>query len=261
MSEVGRNWRSPSDNLEELFENHEDLEHEIPAPHVKCTMGVEIMPEIIEENEEEEEDTTSSNKNSIIKNDIKRLSVISSKLEEIIDRDSTETSPEVILDVTKTSESNINVISIESSASLFKDMRRSSKRSSGTCCCSPIQRFRFRRRLKFFFECIIALMLKPLISSSRVYVFYPCLITVIHSMLSPLVFLNFIPIKANDDWKYGNMTEVSFMLSITAFAYICFLITIPWVAEISKRNMRYLYIIGLFISMTAIYRKYLLNIT
>lgn len=255
MSETGRNWKSPNDRTEQHYEMQEDLEHETPAPHQKCTLGVEIMPEITEENEEEledEEEPHSKKKKSTIKDDIKRLSVISSKLEEIIDREDQKHS-EIILDVNRNTESMTTISSLQSNVTIFQEKQTS--RHPKICCCSPYRKFRYRRRLKSFCDTIFSLAIKPVYTSVKIASFYPCLLSVVHSMFSPLIYLNFMPILANEDSRYGNLPEIAFMLSITAFAYICFLITLPWIAEISKRKMRYLYIIGAFISAMAVYSK------
>lgn len=250
ISEVSRSWKNPSDNLEKLFENHEDLEHEIPAPHVKCTAGIEVMPEIPEENEDEinEDD---NKRNSKIINDIKRFSVISNKLEELIENDNVNTKKQEV----KTNNNEVN--KIQESAAKFNDrVAKSDKSNIICCCCSPYQKFRYRRRIKNLCDCLIGIALKPLIGSCKILLFYPCLLSMIHSMLSPLIFLTIMPIMAKNNSKFGNMTEVSFMLSLTAFAYICFLITIPWVSDISKRNLKYLYLFGLGLSATALFCKY-----
>lgn len=237
-SDISRNWKNPSD-----FGSHEDLENEIPAPHQKCTAGIEVLPKILEENEEEPAEDPNKH---IVNKDIKRLSVISSKLEELIE-----------VDITKIDGSTSPVKGIQENAIKFQDRTAKSDKSNiiCSCCCSSYQKFRYRRRIKSLCDCLMGTALKPLIGCCKILAFYPCLLSVVHSMFSPLVFLNFMPVMAKEDSRFGNMTEVSFMLSITAFAYICFLITVPWVADISNRKLRYLYLFGLGMSAIALYRK------
>lgn len=212
------------------------------------------MPEILEENEEEDpqkESDDQNKRNSIINKDINRLSVISSKLEEMIVRNE-QKDAEITINFNKDGDT-VSYGVTDSNAAIFQKSSQVHKQSN--CCCSPYQRFRWKRRFKSFFDFVLSLTITPLVTTFKIVNFYPCWFSVTHSMLSPLIFLNYMPILAKEDIQYGDIPEVAFLLSMVAFAYICFLITLPWVADISKRKMRYLYIIGAFISAMALYGK------
>ncbi|GLV35674.1 uncharacterized protein CBL_01175 [Carabus blaptoides fortunei] len=261
-----RNWKSPSDNMTlqcEDCDNDEISEKPpSPIPQHKINMGVDVLPQIIEEDEEETDDdaNTNSKRNSLLMtNNIKRLSVISSKFEELIVRNEDESvneiSPikqtETMSDASKSNyDFTINPIDNHVHNLIVID---ASTVHSNNVYCTPYLRYKCHRNMKYIYQFVKDMTVIPVLTSLRIIEFYPSLLTTLHSMLSPLIFLNFIAFQPNRKEKDINVTELSFMFTITGFAYLVFLITLPWITEISKRNLKYLYMSASLISAFGIY--------
>lgn len=261
-----KSWKNPSDDNqlsddEMDFEEHENREDESsPVPSHRLNIGLNLLPQIIEEDEiDSDEDNSGTRRNSmLLNNNIKRMSVISMKLEELIAEvddnlsKPKETKEEVTMGVA-------NLISHNNNQELIENPSLSNihyqPNITNPSCCSRYQKYRFRRRIKYFFCAIFNVTFRPLFKSLKILEFYPCLLTNIHAMFSPLIFLNFIAFKTIDNINYMYITDLAFMYSVIAFAYLVFLSTLPWVTEISKRNIKYLYILGCFVSASGIYSK------
>lgn len=263
----GRNWKSPSDSMTLQCQDYDndEISEKNPSPIMqhKTNTGVDVLPQIVEEDEEDTDDEANANnkRNSVLMtNNIKRLSVISSKLEELIVRNEEELindtnhikHSEVILDVAKSNDVITDPIDNHVQNLIVMD---ESTVHSNNFCCTPYRRYKCQRNVKYIYQFIKDMAVTPVITSFRIIEFYPSLLTTIHSMLSPLIFLNFIAIQPNRKEMNINLTELSFMFTITGFAYLVFLITLPWITEISKRNLKYLYMSASLISAFGIYCK------
>lgn len=261
-----KNWKNPSDNKEQSddemdLQEHENIENDSsPVPSHRLNIGLNVLPQIIEEDElDSDEENNGTRRSSILFNDnIKRMSVISMKLEELIAEvddnlnKPKETKEEVTMGVANLISHNNNeeIIENPSLSNIYYQPN-----INNPSCCARYQKYRFRRRIKYFFCAIFNVTFRPLFKSLKILEFYPCLLTNIHAMLSPLIFLNFIAFKTIDSMNSIYITDLAFMYSVIAFAYLVFLSTLPWVTEISKRNLKYLYILGCFVSASGIYSK------
>lgn len=244
---INRIWKSPSDQIN--YDEEIEIDEIEDQPQIKPS-SVNILPRIEEVDEEVSEDEIEGNKNNglILNDNLKRMSVISTKLEELIIKDDEE----IVLDInnlktlSETSKNDIQIVNNTEETNnncdiMVKNLRRKNH---------------YGRRLKWCCFSIFNITLRPAFRSLRIMEFYPCLITNIHSMLSPLIFLCFVAFKAHYIVQERNHTELSIIYSITAFAYLVFLITLPWISEISKKNLKYIYIVGCVLSAVGVWSKY-----
>ncbi|XP_071056173.1 uncharacterized protein [Onthophagus taurus] len=199
---------------------------------MKTEMGVEILPEIPEEDESELKEYEKLNSN------LKRLSRISSKFEEVIDKDDRNSG--LFLEP-----SNLDN-SVRKRHSYFGEF----KRKGQTECCSPYQKYLFRRRMRMIGNLIWDELLKPLNTSFKTYYFYPSLFGKTCMSLSYAIYISTIThIALVNGASYKiDVNEAVFLLTFISVAWCFFLISLPWGMNLAKTKLKLLHVFGLLVT-------------
>lgn len=220
----------------------------------KNLMGVDILPEIPEEDEIEDEEIVEKSETTqqeTMKDSIRRFSQLSSKFEDLISNE------------IKNNRGYHNVsVDLENSAQKFTEHRIvvKSNRSSIKCgCCSPYQKYLFKRRVNKMIDCFCDHLLKPLWKALKIIMFYPCLITKVLITITPVIYIVFIPYATTlAEEKYSAQTvstERTMLLSLIAFPWLCFLVFLPWFINSSKTKLKTIFCTGLIILGISTFRK------
>ncbi|XP_044729540.1 uncharacterized protein LOC123292892 [Chrysoperla carnea] len=224
-----------NDNIvEEIVKDNENIP-ENPNTNIfrlKTEYGVEILPEIPEENE----DTCSviSSNTNVYNKNLNRLSVISTKLDEMILRQDAK-------DVYIT-DSKDGVLSISNEHS-YKILSENTNYNS---ILSPYKTYRVKKSYRYLKHYIYDWFLRPLKLSLKLNSFYLTLFANLSLYLSWYSFLCFIPVftKLIDASSLIGLHEPVFIISIAAFLWIVFLIITPWIADLPKRHLKIIFIFG-----------------
>ncbi|KRT85023.1 hypothetical protein AMK59_2244, partial [Oryctes borbonicus] len=201
-------------------------------------MGVEILPEIPEEDESCDEMSRK------ISTDIKRLSKISDRFEDIIGKGMRHDNSNVLLGINDL-ENGIHRHARKRKHRLFKDFSRS---SSG--CCSLYRKYLFRKRMRSLGHILYDNFIKPLNTSIKCFYFYPSLCCKTCMALTYVVYISVIPhVALVNGANYSvDITEAVFLLTFISVAWCFFLISLPWVINMSKLKIRVLHILGLLLT-------------
>ncbi|CAH1123556.1 unnamed protein product [Ceutorhynchus assimilis] len=219
--------------------------------------GVSILPGIPEE-DEEIDDINYINP--------KRLSVISSKLEELNIQD--QIRRESIKEVFSINEvhkpERINTIEYipnfkeEKSRMSVLDELKNFQRSSHCFHCSPYRKYIWTRRLRMVKDFFNDNFLRPLYHALKNLYFYPALSTKITTNLVSTLYITLAPFMAMENsWKQKMLifsTEnVTFLLTYVAFAWCFFLVGLPLVFKLNQNKIRMVFAFGLVVSGTSLW--------
>lgn len=282
-----KSWKSPSDeNLSEQteeFEEDPDVEeyenvNETAATEnkTKNLYGVDILPQILEESENsdtdgEENESSDSHKSGTVKirdkkkvnDDIKRLSVISDKLDEIIIKSEIpEPSEGVKNNVTMALPSLSKMGDGKSEYSIVRRTSNSMDWLNDTshleysrnalpdfrCCCASYSCYRTKRKLRNAFDYSKETFIRPLKLSLKTLQFYPALLLKVCSIFIPCCLSSLVALLANDIKPILSFAELGFVLSVHGIAWLTFLILFPWMTAIPKSKYKYIAAFGCFAS-------------
>lgn len=284
LHEMGKKcWQSPSDdNLdrehdsrEEDLGNENDINATItppPSPEEKRRniFGVEILPEIPEECEDSDEDDyilaeESNNKMKRFSIAIKRLSTLGDNLDDCISnqfrRDShsdknSENREFSEVEVTYDNVSPVTDIQREKIFNSFAFRCQSAYSSMRRRMWMPSHKvYRIRRRTLYALYSVNDTFVKPLTRSLSCWKFYPSLLLSFTKLSMTAVFLPLVPLIASVMHPKISTIESNFLMSLYAFAWICFLLSTPWLIQTQKKNFKYIVLIGLIIWTAACFGK------
>ncbi|KPJ01859.1 Monocarboxylate transporter 9 [Papilio xuthus] len=270
-------WKSPSDdNLHREDEAVADDEvvgtiTPPPSPEEKRRniFGVDILPDIPEESEESEDDIEqatnvkeSSNNQRRFSLAIKRLSTLGDNLDEYITKQIRKDSKEDCSNFNNREHSEIEVTydNISPMTEIHREKVLNSFSFRYQSTVTNIKRrfwipsyrmYRVKRRLLYFMYNINDTFIKPLTRSLSCWRFYPALLLSFAKLCLTAVFLNLIPMIAQQVRPKISMFETNFLLSLHGFTWICFLLSTPWLAQTPKRNFKYVAVFGLITSTIA----------
>ncbi|KAF7266813.1 hypothetical protein GWI33_019917 [Rhynchophorus ferrugineus] len=213
----------------------------------KC--GVCILPDIPEESEDEDE-------HEYMYIDPKRLSMISSKLEELniqeqsrkeslkevfsIDEIIRESKPEPIKHI-----EYISNFKNDNRVSLMDELKRI-KKSRYCCSCSPYKKYIWTRRLRVMKDFMNDNFLRPFYYSIKNIYFYPCLTTKTVNNLMTTLYITLGPKMVLEEGDCSH--EGRFLLSYVAFAWAFFLFGLPLFVRLNRPKMRIMFSLGLAVS-------------
>lgn len=285
-----KSWKSPSDeNLAEQIEEFEEdpdveeyenvNESTTTENKTKNLYGVDILPQILEESENsdtdgEENESSDSHKSGTVKvrdkkkvnDDIKRLSVISDKLDEIIIKsEMPEPSEGMKNNLTKMSDGVPNLSKMGDGKSEYSIVRRTSNSmdwlndtshleySRNTlpdfrCCCSSYNCYRIKRKFRNAFDYLREIFIRPLKLALKTVQFYPALLLKVCSIFIPCCLSSLVALLANDVNPTLSIAELGFVLSVHGIAWLAFLILFPWMTAIPKSKYKYIAAFGCFVS-------------
>lgn len=218
--------------------------------YCKNFMGVDILPEIPEEDEIEEENPERSGtlQRETMKDSIRRYSQLSAKFEDLISNE-----------IKNTEYRNINV-DLESNVQKFHNKNKKSACKSYTKCgCSPYQKYLYKKRLNRIIDFICENFIKPLWKALNIFMFYPCLTTKVLTTIIPIIYIVFVPYATLiDEDEYSSTTilaESTMLLSLIAFPWLCFLVFLPWLINSSKNKLKIIFCLGIFTLGISTFRK------
>lgn len=226
----------------------EEIKEEMPRSPLslrfKNDMGVEILPEIPEEDESCDE----TRKISI---DIKRLSKISDRFEEMIGKSIRNDGSSMVLGFSDL-ENGIHRHPRNKKNKFLRDFPR---RSTG--CCSPYRKYIFRKRIRSLVLSLYDNFIKPLNTSIKCFYFYPSLCCKTCMALTYVVYISVIPhVALVNGANYSvDITEAVFLLTFISVAWCFFLISLPWVINMSQFKIRVLHILGLLLTSGSYFSK------
>ncbi|XP_050299670.1 uncharacterized protein LOC126738398 [Anthonomus grandis grandis] len=264
-------------NLYQGIQNFGATEHsvsdlDVPTMHLSpvnvqsyfLNVGVNILPGIPEENEEDYSD------NDINQINLKRLSVISSKLEELniqdqIRRDSVKevfSINEVINEIENKPESISKIEYIPN----FKeadvrisvlDELKNFQKSRRCFHCSPYKKYIWTRRLRVIKDFFHDNFLRPLYHALKNLYFYPSLSTKVITDSVSTLYITLAPFMAlQHSWKQHvlfSTENVTFLLTYVAFAWCFFLVGMPLVLRLNHSKIRMVFGFGLLVSGTGLW--------
>lgn len=294
-------WKSPSDdNLHRHSEHEEGFEYDSetnatitppPSPEEKRRniFGVEILPEIPEENEDnisdesdsegtENEDSESddsskveagsSNNKKRLSIAIKRLSMLSDNLDDFIskqfrrdshtsEQDEADHREYTEIEVTYDNISPVTDIQREKVFNSFSFRCQSAYAGLRRRMWMPSYKiYTMKRRLTYFIYNINDTFLKPLTRSLSSWKFYPSLLMYFSKLSLTSVAMVSLPMIASEMHPKISIADSNFIMTLYGFSWICFLMCTPWLAQTPKRNFKFVALAGLFISTLACIRKY-----
>ncbi|CAB3228575.1 unnamed protein product, partial [Arctia plantaginis] len=289
-------WKSPSDdNLHRYSEHEEGFEYDSetngtitppPSPEEKRRniFGVEILPEIPEENEDnvsdesdsegtenddsESDDSSkieagSSNNKKRLSIAIKRLSMLSDNLDDFIskqyrrdsntsERDEADHREYTEIEVTYDNISPVTDIQREKVFNSFSFRCQSAYAGLRRRIWMPSYKiYILKRRLTYFMYNINDTFLKPLTRSLSSWKFYPSLLMYFSKLSLTSVTMVSLPMIASEMHPKIPIADSNFIMTLYGFSWICFLMCTPWLAQTPKRNFKYVALAGLLISTLA----------
>lgn len=202
----------------------------------KNFVGVDILPQIPEE-DEIEEDNNEKVQIETMKDSITQYSRLSAKFEDLIINESND----------------YHTIETDFQNTVQKFVSTGSKRYNFKhfmkCGCSPYRKYLYKKRLNRLIDFFCEVLLKPLWKALRVFAFYPCLFTKVLMMLTPAIYVVFVPyIAVTIVEKYSSQTvttESAILLSLIAFPWLCFLVFLPWLLNTSKSKIKAIFCVGI----------------
>lgn len=249
--QLGADSDSDSTDSSDSYTLEEEIKEEVPRSplplRLKNNMGVEILPEIPEEEEEE----VPSRK---ISTDIKRMSKISDRFEEVIGKNHRNDTSNMILGLSDL-ENGVSHRGRRKRHKLFRDI---SNGSGG--CCSPYRKYIFRKRMRTVGHTLYDNFIKPLNTAMKCFYFYPSLCCKTCMALTYVVYISIIPhVALVNGANYSvDITEAVFLLTFISVAWCFFLISLPWVINMSKLKIRILHVLGMLLTSGSYFSKYLL---
>lgn len=269
-------WKSPADdNLHRVDEiDYDDgtvMETITPPPSPeekrRNIFGVDILPQIPEESEEEIDDQSISNINK------KRLSVVIKRLSTLGDnidgciinqvrRDSQSNDTNEIKDysefeVTYETVAPITDIQTEKLFNSFSFRCRSAYVNMKRKLSIPSYKiYRLKRRIMYSMHNINDTFFKPLTRSLMCGKFYPALLLSFTKLSLMGIGIVYLPMIGLEMRPKIPMLETNFFMSLHGFAWLCFLLSTPWLAQTPKRNFKYVALCGLIVSACACFGKF-----
>lgn len=197
-------------------------------------MGVDILPEIPEEDEIEEK--SENIPMETMKDSISQYSQLSARFEDLINN----------------SHHNIASMPYISNENQRFSLKRYMK-------CSPYKKYLYKKRLNRITDFFCEILWLPLWKALRIFLFYQCLLTKILTTLTPTIYVVFVPYTANTiEDVYSTETpsaESAMLLSLIAFPWLCFLIFLPWLINSSKNKLTIIFCSGIVILGFSTFRK------
>lgn len=268
-----KTWKNPSSenlaigntNDENEINTHEVIVNSNGIGTLEERLGLQILPKIIEVSERSfslsSEENLNKNDKETIDDTIKRYSKISDKFDELITKEEIDESN---IDKTKNKKSDNSQNSLESrrlgnfseethspelNIKITKNFFSKSKSNSLLYKWHNSKRW-IHNNLDYFHDTLIA----PLLLSLRIWKFYPTLLLNLSKYFIPLgvsILLPTIEINVIDYFILQNTV----LISIHATAWLCVLISSPWVINISKSKYKYFTIFGFFTSAMGLFSK------
>lgn len=224
--------------------------------------GVQILPEIPEEQDEYIDDTPSNN---FI--DPKRISRISAKLEELNQKYSC---PEILnindLVVSREKVEEKNQIQNIEYIPNYKDKNQNILTEmevlhiQSCCACPTYKVFVWKRRFRICRDLLMDYFCRPLFTALKDPHFYPTLISKISLEFISMVYITIAPhlaLRKNDGFKEE---DSAFLLSYMAFSWCLFLVLLPLVIQFNKRKMGIIHVVGLVLCSGSLICEYIITL-
>lgn len=223
----------------EVITDPEPVKTIVPV-YCKNLMGVDILPEIPEEDEIEEE-KRENRQIEEMENSIRRLSQLSIKFENLIINEIKNPTFYTTSTDRQPKEQQINLLK-----------KRSTERGYfSSNCCSPYQKYLHKRRIGTIKIFLFVRVLKPLWSTARILPFYLCLATKVTTAVTSVIYVILTPYIAtcNEDESIPltNSAESTMLLSLIAFPWLCFLVFLPWLMNSSKNKIKAIFVLGIML--------------
>lgn len=206
------------------------------STYCKNFMGVDILPEIPEEDEFEEDINCIEN----VKIGLKRFSTISAKFEDLINNENQNIY--CMLDPTR-----LHILAEQTHFQNSQSTFRNAWQNYG--CCSPYQKYIFRKKIQCIKDFLYHNLFKPLYCALTTASFYPSLLSKTVTTYASTVFIVIIPyvsvLHTTDQFLYFISSESALLLTLISFGWLCFLIFLPWIVNARKTKLKVLFLIGL----------------
>lgn len=262
-----KTWKNPSsENLALNDENeastHKGVVNSTCVGTLEERLGLQILPKIMEVSERSfslsSEENLNKNDKETVDDTIKRYSMISDKFDEFIAKnESNESSAKnkSLNDSQNSGETDrLENFSKETSAQeSIKKKRRilfSKSKSNNLSYRWHITKRWIRNNLDYFHDSLIA----PMVFSLKIWKFYPLLLLNLCESFIPLgvsILLPIIEISITDYF----ILQHTILISIHAIAWLCVLISSPWIINISKSKYKYFTVFGFFTSAIGLFGK------
>lgn len=242
-------FSSDSSTDEELRQTTTQTEQKIPIKF-RNEWGVEILPSISEEDDELSNDMPN---NESFEGEKNKLSQINATIEDLILKEDEDNISHTILNVDNLQTNNtISNWKIPENYSFSKNFKL--KRSSRCSCCSLYRKYLFRKRLREVEDFSSEEFLKPLFSALRCGKFYPVIFTKSSILLFSIIYLTSIPYIAISSGKETFLPvptyESALLLTLISFAWLCFLVFLPWIMNAGKMKSNLVFVVGLAVYAT-----------
>ncbi|XP_077286457.1 uncharacterized protein LOC143911461 [Arctopsyche grandis] len=258
-----KTWRCPSDGNEtiEIHDNNNKDEYEqldkeeIVVVH-DLSKGFQILPKIVEESERsfslssDDETNDKSKEREKVENSIKRYSMISDKIDEFILKTEKENIQVASLEVNQ----NIETTSSRHSFQCVDDQKQTRRNwfPKLHCSCSYYRCYRIKRWFRYTWNNMYDILIPPLISSLKMWQFYPCLLLKSCTVFVPVEVALMLPVLGNKN-SSGLLFDTSLFISVHALSWLSFLFSSPWLVNITKSRYKYFTISGLFMSSLGLF--------
>lgn len=228
----------------EVTANTENVVKTVIPIYCKNLMGVDILPEIPEEDEIEDNTENLDRQTEAMQDSIRRYSQLSAKFEDLIINDEVRTN-------------GYHTVNVMNEGQTVLPKRLPTIKHWSRCnCCSPYQSYLYKKGWRRTKDFLFELLLKPLWSGLRVLIFYPCLLTKIVVTITSVVYIVFIPYIATiSETENHSQTESTMLLSLIAFPWLCFLVFLPWLINSSKSKLKTIFCFGIAILGISTFRK------
>lgn len=236
--------------------NSETTVETVVPIYFKNCMGVDILPEIPEEDEIEEELEKAENRQKeTMRDSIRRFSQLSAKFEDLI---SNERKSNDYLGAAADAENGVQKFNDHQFISLKQ--QTTAKRWFKCNCCSPYKKYLHRKRLNRITDFVFENFLKPFWSGLSSMAFYPCLLTKIGVTITSIIYVNYIPyititIEEDNHLPHTLSAEGTMLLSLIAFPWLCFLVFLPWLINSSKNKLKTIFCLGVITLGISTFRK------
>lgn len=225
---------------EDAHTNTETTIFSLPS-YCKNLMGVDILPDIPEEDEVEEEDIIDCKEN--IQIGLKRFSTISAQFEDLISNENQNAycvlGPSFLSEIDRTFWRNNR----GENSSFLRDAW------SNYGCCSPYQKYVCKKKMRSSADFLCENLLKPLFCALRSSSFYPSLLTKLTTTFTSTVFVVVIPylsvVNGTEQFLHIISSESALLLTLVSFGWLCFLIFLPWIVNARKTKLKVLFLVGL----------------
>lgn len=272
-----KSWQSPSDDnlhceddfINQVYDNDANaIITPPPSPEEKRRniFGVEILPEIPEESEESDEnegeqnDTNRNTNKKRLSVAIKRLSTMGDSFSEYIIKQTRRDSQSSLsesreyeeIEVPYDNVSPVTDIQREMMLESFSYRCQSAYASMRRRLWMPSYRVhRIKRRMTYLKYNLNDTFVKPLSRSLSSWRFYPSLLLCLSKLSITAISLVSLPTIATQMHPKISLIEANFLITLHGFAWICFLLCTPWLAQTLKKNFKYIAATGLIMSTAA----------